>query len=67
MSYIYDSETPLSIAERTRIADELCQAQWPAVAADIEEGQSPERVLKNLDEIGEFNSSAGEILAGYCE
>lgn len=67
MSYEYDSETPLKIAERIRLARELRDAEWPAVAADIEEGQAPERVLKSLDQIGEFDSTAGEIVARYCE
>jgi hypothetical protein len=67
MGYEDESETPLSIAERTRLVGQLEQAGWSGPASDIAEGQSPERVLKSLEEVGEIRSSGAEIVEGYCE
>lgn len=49
-----------------QLADELETAGWPSVAEDAREGLGPETILRRLSSIGEDDSDAAEIVAGYC-
>lgn len=51
--------------ERIDLANQLEQAGWPAVAADIVAGRDPATVVADLRAIGEADSDAAAILSDF--
>lgn len=58
-------DTQLSTTERRDLANELRERGWDAVAEDVEDGHTPETVINRLNDIGESDSDAAELIAGY--
>lgn len=52
---------------RAEAAGELRDAGWCAVAEDVETGVPAERILRNLEDIGEGATDAAAIVAAIAQ